>query len=271
MQNKTFYNFLNKIISEERLNSSSVAQSIKKSGDFKTLLTCGFIEYQKAVSGGGSYVVKNNQQLKNYFADKFPKQLHDSFTADANVGTFRNTKIGKRVSQNIILIRGFKNIQINDEIVNLGKYTKDFGTFSAQVNTIKTEKICIVENLDTFLQAEKVMDNNIVFIHPYGGLSKSVVKKLRVNELWVFPDYDYKGLQNYLMVKSIFPNSELFYPKDYENLFKKYSRSIKTKNGKEQNPHKTVQESKDQLVCKIRTDIYQTKRFLEQQALFQND
>ena len=232
MQNKTFYNFLNKIISEERLNSSSVAQSVKNSGDFKTLLTCGFIEYQKAVSGGGSYVVKNNEKLKKYFADRFPKQLHDSFTADANVGTFRNTKIGKRISQNIVLVRGFKNIQINDNIINLGKYTKDFGTFSAQVNTIKTEKVCIVENLDSFLQAERVMNNSIVFIHPYGGLSKSVVKKLNSNELWVFPDYDYKGLQNYLMVKSIFPNSKLYYPKDYENLFKKYSRSIKTKKWK---------------------------------------
>ena len=115
------------------------------------------------------------------------------------------------------------------------------------------------------------MDNSFIFIHPYGGLSKSVVKKLSVNELWVFPDYDYKGLQNYLMVKSIFSNSQLYYPKDYENLFKKYSRSIKTKNGKEQNPNKIVQESKDPLVCKIRTDIYKTKRFLEQQAFFQND
>ncbi|WP_231891895.1 Wadjet anti-phage system protein JetD domain-containing protein [Tenacibaculum ovolyticum] len=262
---------MNKIIREERLNSSSVAQSVKKSGDFKTLLTCGFIEYQKAVSGGGSYFVKNKEKLKKYFTDKFPKQLHESFTADANVGTFRNTKIGKRISQNIILVRGFKNIQINDKIVDLGKFTKDFGAFSAQVNTIKTENICIVENLDSFLQAEKIMNKNTVFIHPYGGLSKSVVKKLNSNEIWVFPDYDYKGLQNYLMVKSIFPDSQLFYPKDYENLFKKYSRSIKTKNGKEQNPHKTVQESNDPLVCKIRTDIYQTKRFLEQQALFQND
>lgn len=271
MQNKTFFNFLNKIIVQERLKSSSIPQSVKKSGDFDTLLTCGFIEYQKAISGGGSYIVKNNEQLTKYFSDKFPKQLHDSFTADANLGSFRNTKIGKRISQNILLIRGFNRIDINGRKLDLETFTKDFGTFSAQVNSIIADKICIIENLDSFLQAERVIGYETIFVHPYGGLSKSVIKKLHAKELSIFPDYDYKGLQNYLMVKSIFPKSQLFFPRDYEKLFKKYSRSIKTKNGKEQIPHKTVQESKDPFVCKIRTDIYETKRFLEQQALFQND
>ncbi len=268
MQNKTFYNFILKLLKEEKINASSVSPSIKKSGDFKTLLNGNFISYSQAVSGGGSYLINNKENLQLYFKSKFPKELQDSYSAVGNIGTYRNTKTGKRKSQNVVLVRGFKNVKINSEIVDLEKFTNLFGTFSAQVYKLETNKICIVENLDSFLLSEKVIDKDYVFIHTYGGLGKSVLNKFIAKEVLIFPDYDYKGLQNYLMVKKVFPNAEIFIPKDYEKLFKTFSRTIKTKQGREQNPSKEVKESIDENVVKVRTDIYKSKRFLEQQALF---
>ena len=184
------------------------------------------------------------------------------------VTIYRNTKTGKRKSQNVILVRGFKNIKINSEIVDLEKATNLFGAFCAQVDSLETDKICIVENLDSFLLSEKVIDKSFVFIHTYGGLGKSVLNKLKAKEILIFPDYDYKGLQNYLMAKKVFPNAKIFIPENYEILFNTFSRTIKTKQGREQNPNKEVKESIDENVVKIRTDIYKSKRFLEQQALF---
>lgn len=274
MQNKTFYNFILKILEEEKINASSISQSVKKSGEFKTLVNGKFITYSQAVTGGGSYVLSDRDNLELYFKNKFPRELQDSYSAVSNIGTYRNTKAGKRISQNVILVRGFKNITLNSEIVNLEKFTNLFGTFSAQVNKLKSDKICIVENLDSFLLAEKVINKEYIFIHTYGGLGKTVLNNFEAREILIFPDYDYKGLQNYLMVKKVFPKAKIFIPKDYENLFKTYSRTIKTKQGREQNPSKEVKESVDENVIKIRTDIYKSKRFLEQQALFvkfQND
>ena len=271
MQNKTFYTFLSKIIELKKVNSSAIPQSIKNSGDFRTLLDAGFIRYHKSITGGGSYIVENDSSLQEYFLSKFPKKLRENFSADANLGTFRNTKVGKRISQNVALIRGFCKIEINTHLIDLKKYTTQFGTFSARIDSVKTERICVVENLDSYLQAEKIIGKKTVFIHSYGGLSKSLINKLEVEELLIFVDYDYVGLKNFLTVKKIFPNAELFVPDNYDYLFKKYSRSIKTKNGNEQMPHESVVKSNHPLVRKIREDIYSNKQFLEQQALFQDD
>jgi len=271
MQNKTFYNFLNKILNEDRLPSSSISKSVKNSGDFNTLLIGGFIKYSASKTGGGIYSVKNRKALLKYFSDKFPKELQNTYSAIGNINTFRNTKAGKRESQNIILIRGFKTVKLNESEINLEEYTNKFGTFSAQLNSLQTEKVCFVENLDSYLLAEQVIGKDFVFIHTYGGIGRPTVKKVIAKEILVFPDYDFKGLHNYLLVKSVFSFSKLFVPVNYTKLFNEKSRTIKTKQGREQQPSNEVKQCNEEIVIKIRTQIYKNKKFLEQQALFKND
>ncbi|OFY86675.1 MAG: hypothetical protein A3F72_15675 [Bacteroidetes bacterium RIFCSPLOWO2_12_FULL_35_15] len=268
MQNKTFYNFIKRLLTEGKINASSLGSSIRRSDDYKTLLEGGFLETTLAVTGGGSVIVKNKQALEKYFSDKFPSELQNTFTAIANVNSLRNTKAGKRISQNVVLIRGQKHIVLNGTNVDLKKYTDTFGTFSASLNGLETDKICFVENLDSFFLAEEVIGNDYVFIHTYGGMGKSVINKVSAKEILIFPDYDFKGLHNYLLVKSIFTNTKLFIPDNYEALFSAKSRTIKTKQGREQQPSKQVLESDEKNVVKIRSDIFKHKKFLEQQALF---
>lgn len=271
MQNKTFHNFINKLLTEGKINVSLVGNSIKDSGDFTTLINGGFIEHIPVASGGGSYFLKDEKALAKYFADKFPTLLSNNNTAIANIHSLRNTKAGKRESQNVILLRGYKKIIINGIDVDLNSYTVKFETFSAVLKELCTDKICLVENLDSYLLADQVLGNDYVFVHTYGGMGKSTISKFIAKEILIFPDYDFKGLDNYLLVKSIFPETELFIPKNYNILFEKKSRTIKTRQGREQQPSKRVLESVDEVVVKIRTDIFKHKRFLEQQALFKND
>lgn len=268
MQNKTFKNFIKKLLNEGKVSVSQVGNSIKRTSDFNTLINGGFIEHIPAVTGGGSIHIKNRNALEKYFTDKFPGEIENTNTAIGNVNTMRNTKAGKRESQNVILIRGQKKVLLNGIETDLKKYTETFGTFSAMLKTLETDKVCFVENLDSYLLAEQVINNEFVFIHTYGGIGKSVVSKIKAKEVLVFPDYDFKGLHNFLLVKSVFENTRLFVPNNYDILFKTKSRTIKTKQGREQQPSKQVLESEEEIIVKIRTDIFKHKQFLEQQAVF---
>jgi len=269
MQNKTFKNFVKKILSEGKINASLVGNSVKRTGDFNTLLTGGFIEHLPAITGGGGFYLKNKAALEKYFADKFPGEIDNTNnTAIGNVNSMRNTKAGKRESQNVILIRGQKTVLLNGIETDLKKYTDTYGTFSATLKTLEASKVCFVENLDSYLLAEQVINGDFVFIHTYGGIGRSIVSKTKAKEILVFPDYDFKGLHNYLLVKSVFEDTKLFVPDNYEALFQTKSRTIKTRQGREQRPSKQVLDSEEEIVVKIRTDIYKHKKFLEQQALF---
>lgn len=268
MQNQTFRNFLLRLLRDGKTSSSLIGNSVKQTGDYDTLIRGGFIEFLPSVTGGGSVYVKNREALLKYFTTKFPGEPEQSFTAIANVKTFRNSKAAKRESQNVILLRGHQKVQLNGILINLEEYTNSFNTFSAVLKSLETPMVCFVENLDCYLLAEKIIDRNYVFIHTYGGLSKEVVKRISTKKVLVFPDYDYKGLHNYLLIKSVFDLTELFIPPDYDNLFMTRSRTIETKHGREQQPSKQVLESQDEIVVKIRTEIFKHRKYLEQQAIF---
>lgn len=268
MQNKTFKNFVKKILNEGKISASQIGQSIKRTGDFTTLLNGGFIEHLPAKTGGGNYLIKNKEALEKYFANKFPDETINALTAIGNVNSMRNTKSGKRESQNVILIRGQEKVILNGIETDLKKYTEAYGTFSATLKSLVATKVCFVENLDSFLLAEQVINKTFTFIHTYGGMGKSVVSKTKAEEVLVFPDYDFKGLHNYLLVKSVFAGTQLFIPSNYETLLETKSRTIKTKQGRVQQPSKAVLECEEEIVVKIRTDIFKTGHFVEQQAIF---
>ena len=109
MQNRTFKNFIKKILNEGKVSASSIPLSIKRSGDFNTLINGGFIEHVMASTGGGSFHTKNRAALEKYFTDKFPVENENNFTAIGNVNSLRNTKGGKRESQSVILKRAKKS------------------------------------------------------------------------------------------------------------------------------------------------------------------
>lgn len=268
MQNNTFKNFVRKLLNEGKINASQVGNSIKRSSDFTTLLNGGFIQHLPSVTGGGSYYIKNKEVLEKYYIEKYPEELKNNLSAINNVHNFRNTKATKRESQNVILIRGQEKVLLNGIDTNLKEYTESYGTFSATLQSLKAEKVCFVENLDSYLLAEQVITEGFVFIHTYGGIGKSTVCKVNANEIIVFPDYDFKGLHNYLLVKSIFSTTKLFVPENYDTLFATKSRTIKTRQGREQQPSKQVLECEEEIVVKIRGDIFRFKKFLEQQAVF---
>jgi hypothetical protein len=268
MQNKTFKNTIRRLQNEGKVNASSIGNTVKKTSDFSTLLNAEIIEYVPSKTGGGVYSVKKKDDFEIYCKNKFPEELRNKFSSIDNVNAYRDTKAAKRESQNVILIRGKQKVILNNVEVDLKHFTNDFNTFATVLKSLSVNKVCFVENLDSYLIAEQVIGNEYIYIHTYGGMSKSVVNKISAKEIMIFPDYDFVGLNNFLIIKEIFSNTKLFIPENYDELFRTKSRTIKTKQGREQQVTKRVQESNDEFVVKIRTEIFRYKQFLEQQAVF---
>lgn len=270
MQNQLYYNFLKDLIVQGRISQSNISKTILNSKEFEILLKANFIQLKSAQNKGKYYEVAALENLNEYFKNQFPNEITDIKTGTQNSKTFRDSKGGIKESQRIILLRGHCQIVANGNTINLTEYTNSYNVFSMQLNQLKTDKLCFVENLDCFMKAEKSINRDYTFIHSYGRISVKNFKNIETNEILFCPDYDFIGLDEYLKLKSIYPNTSLYIPTNYHELFKDYSKPLKKKNGNEQQPTKEVLNSNELPVKEICEQLMETKHFLEQQILFKD-
>jgi hypothetical protein len=250
------------LFDNKSISKSLIPKSILESEIYKNLFLSKILESQKN-GRGFKIIVSKEKEFKSFFETSFPLQ-EVSKSKSGNIKKFRNSKAVKINSIPIFLFRGFKFHQINEQLVNIKKYTSDFGLFSAIPNSVDTDKICFVENLETFLNAEKLLGQEYLFLHKYGRIGKESISKIKAIEVCVFVDYDFNGLDEYLRIKQVFANAQLFLPENYNELFDKHSVSLKENKAKMSN---AVKNSKDIIVVQIREQIARTNRFLEQEIL----
>jgi hypothetical protein len=151
---------------------------------------------------------------------------------------------------------------VNGTELNLEVYTKQFQLFACNVEKIEASRICIIENLDTFLVAENLLGQGFVFLHKYGRIGKESLASLFTKQLLVFVDFDFNGLEEFLRIKEVFDFAQLYIPENYDELFGKYSQSLK---GNKAEMTNRIKQSSDKNVIKIRESIIRNNRFLEQQ------
>jgi len=270
MQNLLFHNFLKDLIEVRRMPQSGIAKSILRSKDFQILEIAKFIELKTAINKGKYYEVVNEEHLIQHFKNSFPNEVSDRFTAIQNARSLRDSKGRKKESQRIVLLRGNNAIIANHSELNLSEHTKKFNVFAIQLNHLQADKLCFIENLDCFMVAEKTISTDYTFIHIYGRIGIENFKNIKTNEILFCPDYDFVGLNEYLKMKSIFPNTKLFFPENYDELYKEYSKQLKKKNGMEQQPTNQVLQSQEEVVSKVCKQLLETKHFLEQQIIFKD-
>src|SRR5690606_34051691 len=121
-------------------------------------------------------------EFESFFTTHFPEDIEVKDKSD-NVRKFRNSKIQKTVSTPIFMLRGFETIKINGNELNLEDYTTKFQLFACNAEKIEANRTCIVENLDTFLVAEKLLGKSFVFLHKYGRIGKESLSSLFTNQL----------------------------------------------------------------------------------------
>jgi len=250
------------LFESKSVSKSAIPKSVLQSDIFQNLLRSEILESLKLGRGFKIEVSKENE-FEKFFKTSFPEQ-HVSKSKSGNIKKYRNSKATKVDNNPIFLFRGFNSFQINNQFVDIEKHTRDFGLFSVIPNSVIANKICFIENLETFLNAEKLLGNEYLFVHKYGRIGKESISMIKAKEILVFVDYDFNGLDEYLRIKEVFTNAELYLPTNYIELFEKHSASLKGNKAKMSN---AVKNSKDSIVVKIRGQVARTNRFLEQEIL----
>ena len=252
-----------KLLKEHKeVSISKLPKSVLNSTVLKSLVSSNIIEKIKK-GKGFKIVVRNQEAFNNFFSNNFPEQSNNN-TKSSNIKKYRDSKATQIKNEPIFLIRGFKKARINNLEIDLKYYTENFGLFSTKNPTIETDKVCFVENLDTFLKAEKIFKNGYIYLHKYGRIGKSSIQNINANNYLVFVDYDFNGLDEYLRIKSVFTNATLYIPYNFDKLFKKYSKSLNKNKAKMSN---AVKQSELKEVVKIRELVAKTNHFLEQEIL----
>lgn len=258
--NQTDFRTYKKLKEDSFLTEKAIPKTVLNSHHFKGLVSSLILE--KTKSGRGfRYEIRKSTEFESFFITHFPEDIEVKDKSD-NVRKFRNSKIQKTVSKPIFMLRGFYIIKVNDNEINLEDYTNKFQLFACNADKIEAKKICIVENLDTFLVAEKLLGKNFMFLHKYGRIGKDSLGSLVTNQLLVFVDYDFNGLEEFLRIKEVFKFAQLYIPQNYDELFQKYSQSLK---GNKSEMTNRIKQSSDNNVIKIRESIIRNNRFLEQQ------
>jgi hypothetical protein len=258
--NQTDFRTYKKLKEDFFLTEKAIPKTVLSSPHFKGLVSSLIIE--KTRSGRGfRYKINKPTEFDNFFTAYFPEDIEIKDKSD-NVRKFRNSKIQKTVSTPIFMLRGFETIRINGNELNLEDYTSKFQIFACNAERIEAKHICIVENLDTFLVAEKLLGKRFVFLHKYGRIGKESLNSLSTKHLLVFVDYDFNGLDEFLRIKEVFDFAQLHIPENYDELFKKYSQSLKDNKTEMTN---RIKLSSDINVIRIRESIIRNNRFLEQQ------
>jgi hypothetical protein len=256
------FNTYKKLLEAKSLSKSTIPVSVLRSAAFKGLLRAKIL-YVSKVGRGLKIGIAKEDRFQQFFQTKFPEQ--DTLKSKAgNVRKFRNSKAAKIDSNPVFLFRGFTPISLNKNLVDVTESTQKFGLLAAIPNSIICKKVCFVENLEPFLQAEKLLGKDYLFVHKYGRIGEESIAMFEADEFLVFVDYDFNGLDEYLRIKNVFANAALHMPKNYEELYGKYSKTLK---GNKAKMSKAVQISTDETVVKIREQVARNNKYLEQEVL----
>lgn len=249
-------------IQKGKVPLSSVPKTVRDSIHFMNLLEAGIIDKEKS-GRGSNVIVKKPKAYAEFLSTHFPDASNDTKTKSANIRKFRNSKARRKKTPSIFLVRGFKPVQINSKNLDLKTTTELFGLFAVSNIELVTEKVCFVENLDTFLKAEKILGEHFIYLHKYGRIGKESIKGISANDIVVFVDYDFNGLDEFLRIKSVHQHAVLYMPENFEELFEKFANKL---SGRQKASRKVVKSNHPE-VSMIRDMVLRSNRFLEQEIL----
>lgn len=259
---KVAFNFYHNL----RLNgraANKIPKAVSSSSDFHTLLEAEIIS--RVPSGRGYYYeVSKQEHFDAFYKKKYPKGDIEVLSEIDNQLKYRDTKATALKKDRVIFLRGSQKIRLNGSILDLADATQKFNIFSAVFQTLQAKKICFVENLQPFLEVEKILGDEYTYIHFYGRLPRQeVLLNIECDEYLHFGDYDFVGLNEFLKAKEVFENCEIYVPDNYDKLYKEFSKPRKAKD----TMYDKVKNSTIYEVVKIREQLKKHNQFLEQQVV----
>ncbi len=251
-------------IREAPVTARSLPAGMRDSTEFKQLLDSRIIRREKR-GRGYVYRVADEEAFAAFLESIFPVDEAEEPVAEgvANVAHYRDSKARQRPGKRIFLLRGWREVIVNDFTVSLEEHTANFGFFAAGIRKAGLGKVCSVENLDAFMAAEEVLGDSWTFLHPYGRIGSQPIRGIQAEEWLHFPDYDYTGLEEYLRIKEVHPHARLYLPDNLEALHRRFSKPMKAGSRMK----KRTLTSQLPEVARVRSLLEKTGRFLEQEIL----
>ncbi|MCB0585138.1 MAG: hypothetical protein KDD06_07435 [Phaeodactylibacter sp.] len=251
-------------IKEAPIPARSLPAGMRDSEEFGQLLGSGIIRREKR-GRGYVYQVAEQEAFAAFLEANFPVEAVAEGVVEgaANVAHYRDSKARQRPGKRIFLLRGRREVIVNDITVGLEEHTANFGFFAASIRKAVLGKVCSVENLDVFMAAEDVLGDSWTFLHPYGRIGQQPIRGIQAEEWLHFPDYDYTGLEEYLRIKEVHPHAQLYLPDNLEALHHRFSKPMKAG----ARMKKRARTSQLPEVARVRSLLEKTGRFLEQEIL----
>ncbi len=148
-------------------------------------------------------------------------------------------------------------------------------TFHPEDDLACDQPLALIENIEP-LHHPELMTGREHFgcvLYYQGNLSQSLLNWLttrrRAPELWLFPDYDYVGLTNYLRIKDKIPDIQLFVPDALESRLRNTQQgcSQRTEDQYKQINLERLHQSEDPQVQRVLAIIQETGKGLDQKSL----
>lgn len=84
----------------------------------------------------------------------------------------------------VILLKGNGPISINNELVELHPVTTAHGAIGFPLKSLRADKVCFVEDIDTFWEIHKqIKDKPCCFVYSYDTLEDSDQEKIVAQEI----------------------------------------------------------------------------------------
>jgi hypothetical protein len=257
-------------VKQGEIQQTQLSASFLRSSELERLIGINAIVRMKK-GRGFVYSVGEEKAFDDYMSFHFPGINEDGEgERSANVTAYRDSKVQKRTSEQIMLVRS--GIPCFVDGIAYHQPSLDSPVFytlhGRNIKEIAAKKICVVENLESFLVAERILGTDALFVHTYGRMGKDLASKLTAETIVHWGDYDLVGLNEYALIKAVHPNTIMHIPDDIAALTEKYGR-----------PADTLQKKSGELEQLLRCDpvaqqvfkIWSEKGlFLEQEALHGN-
>jgi len=131
-----------------------------------------------------------------------------------------------------------------------------------ETNFLDSKEVILIENAEVFREAGRIFPKPTTKIY-YAGTISGVLLNCLANatqNVWLAPDYDIVGMQQWRRLKTTIPSAQLWLPTNLEELFEKFG--------------KPIQGREPELIREIEPRIWEickkTKRILHQEALLLN-
>lgn len=246
--------FLERVLDEGEIRESSISKRIRNSDIFSQLVNAKALIKEKR-GRGTVWVVSKPNVVQNYRHHHCPNFIPDETKGERYnlIHATRDSKSSARKSFRLIFARSHTPFTLNGETIRAQE------PIGRSLDTIETQKLCFVENLENFMLDTRLIAEGYTLVFPIGRLGATLFEKVQAKQIMHFGDLDYVGLNEFARVKMFFPDAKLYVPENY------FEQALR--NGKVITQKQSASDSLLRL-CKEDGRVKQVYDFIQQHNLF---